>query len=324
MSIKLLTRPNSNRLFVLTDKEYGINLNDTKIKSSSENDNYTYVLPEKPLVQNQPLVQVSTLNGDVVDTTWVSASGGVIPIPPILTIDKLISNNIENAVEIQTNTLVTEEITNNTFIDTNSIVTNATFFKSLSNPTQSTTITFNGDGGTNIAYVLPDSSISEGQTHVMVANRTGVFTRLELVNPVENPSQLLPRTYVWTYESIDQIFESGIHPLISNKSCVLALDSYYKVTLFLTGGVNGIGSAAQVTTLLVLQNSSAQVTQVVSPVTTFQDSSDERICQPYVYYVETPGVGDTNFTSSISISLNRSYRFRKAVLEIEPINYFTS
>lgn len=204
MSIRNLTQPNNTKLYVNT-AENGININGTIVKNQQEDNNYTYVLPEKPTVEGQPQVMVSTLTGDTVDTTWVSAGGGVIPIPDPLVIDELQSQNIINDDNIQTDTLNSNTITNtglitsniiinNNYIQSPELTTSALYFKSLTtyDPIRNCSFIFNG--GNNITYVLPSSSLPEGEERVMTATRNGNFTNMNWNNPVTSVP-LGPKSY---------------------------------------------------------------------------------------------------------------------------------
>lgn len=217
MSVRSLTQPNNTKLYLNT-VEGGINVNGTIVKNQQEDNEYTYVLPERPTVEGQPQVMVSTLTGDIVDTTWVSAGDGVIPIPDPLVVDELRSQNIINDVNIQTDTFNTKKIN----------------FDSDSNPSQNTTIEFTGDGGNDINYLLPPTElINENEQYVMIASRSGITTELNFINtaltPLPSPKTFFHKnTTVFISDPVSTQYDSIFLNLLPNTNYKITWGTFWK------------------------------------------------------------------------------------------------
>jgi len=297
MSLSNIFGPNNYRLTINTSEE-GINLNGTKIKSQEEDNDYTYVLPERPTVEGQPQVMVSTLTGDTVDTTWVSAGGGVIPIPDPLVIDELQSQNIINDVNIQTDTLNSNTITNTGLITSNIIINNdyiqspqlatsGLFLKSLTtyNPEKSCSFIFNSDGGNNITYVLPSSSLPEGEERVMTATRTGNLTGMNWVNPITTPLPS-PKSFMW--ERTDSVTITNVQFEYAGSSGLLMdllPDTNYKIWWNAKIGSNG-PAPRNFNVFLNLQESTT-IYSLDTLNTTRLNSDTERIPVPFLSVFRT-------------------------------------
>jgi hypothetical protein len=189
MSIKLLTRPNTEELYVNTP-ETGINLHKTQLKSSVTNNDYIYQLPPIPTSYDVPLVAVSTLplNSDTITTTWVSPTeAGVVPAN--LTVDNLTVNNItllgttgpSKLTTIDSNLVVSGE----SLVETNLRVQGNADIRTVgitNEPnTHKTTLEF--DGTTNINYKLPETSPSDADPHIIVANNLNQMVWLKYSEP---------------------------------------------------------------------------------------------------------------------------------------------
>lgn len=270
MSLSNIIGPNNYRLTINTTEE-GINLNGTKIKNQEVDNDYTYVLPERPTVEGQPQVMVSTLTGDTVDTTWVSAGGGVIPIP-----DPLVIN------ELQSNVII-----NDTYIESNTLVSSGLFFKGLTFPNQTSIFTYNGDGGTNIAYVLPPSSLPEGEKHVMTATRSGNLTSMNWTNPITTPLPS-PKSFMW--ERTDSVTITNVQFEYAGASGLLMdllPDTNYKIWWNAKIGANG-AVPRDFNVFLNLQESTT-IYSIDSLNTVVLNSDVERIPIPFLSIFRTNG-----------------------------------
>jgi hypothetical protein len=221
MSVSSLLSPNSLNLYCssVRTSDKGIDINDTVIKSSQVQNDYTYQLPPKPTFEGQPLVMVSTLqnDGQTVTTAWVNPEEGGT-IPPNLSIDNLtvanntILNDSTTGITVIKGTLdttgglidnrqggevLTDSILSNNQSNLNNITTNKV---AIYNPASGNfnpplnEIQFTGtEGVINIYPDTPISSTNETDSYVKIYNRTGNEIRASYLNP--NTSNFFAPTF---------------------------------------------------------------------------------------------------------------------------------